>query len=339
MRKKIGTISIMAILAISMFACGKKEEANTSEVAEAVEQVEEKVEQPKEEVKQPEEPVKEPEENKEFEVTINVSGSWDDSSVVFDVDTNLPDEAELMFTLGNGDYNTEDEFTAQDKAVVEGGHITTSGFSLKGEPLSGDYDLSVSMSLPSLQSDNVRAKVGEKGEFMTGPFVEGSDISDAKTVKALFSVSIDEEIAITPEDEYSFTIFRTEEEEVQEEVEEPIQDAGASDNSEYIKKYENDIVVAAKMALDNFITGYKMSLAPQNWTIAKFDDNDAVIAMTDITYKGASGKYLYVGTLNIDDSGKVISAKPHYLEVDGVVLGDDGYCDDVFDIVESFSGN
>ena len=195
------------------------------------------------------------------------------------------------------------------------------------------------MSLPSLQSDNVRAKVGEKGEYMTGPFVEGSDISDAKTVKALFSVSIDEEIAITPEDEYSFTIFRTEEEEVQEEVEEPIQDAGASDNSEYIKKYENDIVVAAKMALDNFITGYKMSLAPQNWTIAKFDDNDAVIAMTDITYKGASGKYLYVGTLNIDDSGKVISAKPHYLEVDGVVLGDDGYCDDVFDIVESFSGN
>lgn len=43
MRKKIGTISIMAILAISMFACGKKEEANTSEVAEAVEQVEEKL--------------------------------------------------------------------------------------------------------------------------------------------------------------------------------------------------------------------------------------------------------------------------------------------------------
>lgn len=38
----------------------------------------------------------------------------------------------------------------------------------------------------------------------------------------------------------------------------------------------------------------------------------------------------YVGTLNFDDSGKVVSATPHYIEVLGQVLGDDGYCTDIF---------
>ena len=278
--------------------------------------------------------------NEEFEVAIDVSGNWDDSRVVFEVNTNLPDEAELMLTLSAGDFNTDDNFMAQDKQVVSGGHFTTNGFSLKGEPLSGEYDLCVSMSLPSLQSDNVRAKIGEKGEYMTGSLVEDSDISDAKTVSALFSVSIGDEITVSSEDDYAFTIFRTEEEEEDapvEETEEPAQETSAEDNKAYIEKYENDIVVAAKMALDNFITGYKVSLAPQNWTIAKFDDNDAVIAMTDITYNGATGKYLYVGTLSFDESGKVVSATPHYLAVDGVVLGDDGYCDDTFEVIESFT--
>ena len=107
-------------------------------------------------------------------------------------------------------------------------------------------------------------------------------------------------------------------------------------NKLFITKYESDIVVAAKMALDSFISDYKISLAPQNWTIAKFDETETtVITMTDITYNGQKVKYIYVGTLDIDNKGKVVSAKPHYLEVAGVVLGDDGYCKDVFDKIQS----
>ena len=82
-----------------------------------------------------------------------------------------------------------------------------------------------------------------------------------------------------------------------------------------------------------------MSLAPQRWTIAMFDDQNAVIGMTDITYDNQQGQYIYVGTLNFDDSGKVVSAKPHYLEVNGTVLGDDGYCDDVFETLKQLTGN
>lgn len=93
------------------------------------------------------------------------------------------------------------------------------------------------------------------------------------------------------------------------------------------------------MALDNFISGYDMSLAPQRWTIAMFDDQDAVIGMTDITYDNQQGQYIYVGTLNFDDTGKVVGAQPHYLEVNGTVLGDDGYCDDVFDTLRQLGGN
>ena len=105
-----------------------------------------------------------------------------------------------------------------------------------------------------------------------------------------------------------------------------------SDNEDFIAKYDSDIVVAAKMTLDNFISDYELSLATQKWTIAMFDETgDTVIAMSDITYNNQTGKYIFVGTLNFDDSGKVVSATPHYLEVNGSVLGDDGYCNDVFE--------
>lgn len=107
-------------------------------------------------------------------------------------------------------------------------------------------------------------------------------------------------------------------------------------NQDFIEIHKSEIVVAAKMALDDFIEEYDLSLAPQKWTIAKFDDTDTtVIAITDISYNGQKGKYIYVGTLNLNNSGKVDSAEPHYLEVNGEVLEDDGYAKDVFDKIKS----
>lgn len=186
--------------------------------------------------------------------------------------------------------------------------------------------------MPGLQSDNVRAVIGENGEHMTGKFVEFSSIGSANTIKAMFNVSIGDNISVAVSDGYHNTIFREEIDEEPIETESSETESDEDTNKEFIARYETDIVVAAEMTLDNFISGYKLSLAPQKWTIAKFDSSETtVIAISDIKYGGEKGTYIYVGTLNINDSGKVESATPHYLEVNGVVLGDDGYCDDVFD--------
>ena len=273
----------------------------------------------------------------DFEVTVDVNAHKDGNSVVFDIETNMPDETVLMLTLSNGDYNTDNAFTAQTKVTVTDGKATSEGFSNKGEALSGDFDLSISMSLPSLQSDAVRAVIGENGEHMQGNLVETSTLGSSNTIKAMFNVSLGDEITVTATDDYNNTIFREEGEEEETEITDT-SDTGSDSaaNKEFISKYETDIVVAAKMSLDNFISDYKLSLAPQNWTIAKFDSSETtVIATSDITYNSVKGTYIYVGTLNINSSGKVESATPHYLEVNGVVLGDDGYCDDVFDKIRS----
>ena len=117
----------------------------------------------------------------------------------------------------------------------------------------------------------------------------------------------------------------------------PTKDTALSEDN-FISDHSYEIVAAAKLTLDNFITGYDISLAPQLWTIAKFDSTNTVIGITDIKYNGVVGKYVYVGTLQLDESGKVVSATPHYVEVNGTVLGDDGYCKDVFATIAALSG-
>ena len=328
-------IVVIIFAAIGGGGNSKKEETQESSVAESTEIKESETtatETPKTEADVTET-------QDEFEVAIEVDGHKEGNGIAFDVTTNLPDETVLMLSLSKGDYNTDDYFTAQTKVTIANGKATSESFSNKGESLTGEYDLSVSMSLPSLQSDAVRAVIGEKGEYMTGALVEASTIGDSNTVSALFSVNTDGDITVEPTDDYTHTIFREDDEE---EATEPVASNQGSDsaaNQEFIEKHDNEIVVAAKMALDNFITGYDMSLAPQRWTLAKFDETDTVIGMTEITYNNQKGQYIYVGTLNIDDSGKVVSAKPHYLEVNGTVLGDDGYCDDVFDTIRQLTGN
>lgn len=337
--KKWWFYAIIVVVILGALGSGgnskKEEEPKESSVVESTENKESETTAETEEAV--ESTVAETEAISEFEVTVNAVGHKEGNGIVFDIDTNLPDETVLMLTLSKGDYNTDDYFTAQTKVTIEGGKATSDPFSNKGEALTGEYDLSVSMSLPSLQTDAVRAVIGENGENMTGPLVETSSIGDSKTVGALFSVNADGDILVEATEDYTHTIFREEEEE---ETEAPSdQGSDTAENKEFIEKYDNEIVVAAKMALDNFITGYDMSLAPQRWTLAKFDDQDAVIGMTDITYNNQKGQYIYVGTLNFDDSGKVVSAKPHYLEVNGTVLGDDGYCDDVFETLKQLTGN
>ena len=339
-KRKVWLISLAAAFVCLILIGVTSGGTESSESNETTEEEKNVVEQVEPETEKIEEPTPEPEEqSKEFEVTMNVNARKEGNGVLFDIETNLPDEAVLMLTLSKGDYNTDDSFTAQTKVTVKGGKATSDAFSAKGEPLNGDFDLSISMSLPSTQSDAVRKVIGENGENMTGGLVEQSSIGSSNVVSALYTVSIGDDVEVTPSDDYTQTIFREETDE-----EEPLDtetsgsDSDAQANKEFISEHETDIVVAASLALDNFLDkkSYKMSLAPQNWTIAKFDETETtVIGMTDITYNGQKGKYIYVGTLNINGSGEVESAKPHYLEVNGQVLGDDGYCDDVFDKIKS----
>lgn len=349
--KKLMLISAAAwVVALALFSVTtpNEESIETEEqvvVKEESEPTEASVEtstETKENTSSTEEPIETPTETKEntnptpetsdFEVSLDVNAHKDGNSIIFDIETNMPDETELMLTLSKGDYNTDDSFTAQDKVTIANGKAASDEFSNGGEVLSGDFDLSISMSLPGLQSDNVRAVIGENGEHMTGKFVEFSSIGSANTIKAMFNVSIGDNISVAVSDGYNNTIFREEIDEEPIETESSETESDEDTNKEFIARYETDIVVAAEMTLDNFISGYKLSLAPQKWTIAKFDSSETtVIAISDIKYGGEKGTYIYVGTLNINDSGKVESATPHYLEVNGVVLGDDGYCDDVFD--------
>lgn len=121
---------------------------------------------------------------------------------------------------------------------------------------------------------------------------------------------------------------------VEEKTEVPVVEEKPAEEENIAVKYDNDFVASAKMTLDRFIANYDLSLAPQRWTIAKFDDTDTLIGMTDITYQDRVGKFIFVGTLNIEND-KVTSVTPHYIEVNGEVLGDDNYCDDVFDTIRN----
>lgn len=158
------------------------------------------------------EPEKAPSEPTEFEVALDVSSKWDGDSVAFDIKTNLPDEAVLMLTLSNGDYNTNDKFSAQTKVTIKDGAASSEGFSNKGKKLTGDFDLSVSMSIPSTQSEAVQNVIGKHGEYMTGNLVQKASIGDNNVVSALYNVSIEDEITITPTEDYTNTTFREDDE-------------------------------------------------------------------------------------------------------------------------------
>ena len=132
-----------------------------------------------------------------IEVFITVAAYWDNDTICFNIDTNLPDEATLILTLSSGDYSKGTGYTAQSKVTVINNHCTSSGFSKRGEKLSGDYDLEISMSLPSFQTEAVQAMIGKHGEKMTGPLVKKDTITNNNYIKALYTLKVKKEIQVT----------------------------------------------------------------------------------------------------------------------------------------------
>ncbi len=151
----------------------------------------------------------------EFEVAIEVTPHWNDDLLAMDIETNLPDETELMLSISRANYNdfSPDNFMAQTKVTIVDGRASFEGFSHKGNKMAGGYDLCISMSLPSLQSDAVRAVIGETGENMTGAYAKEAPDFESKMVEAIFTVMVaDDEVTVTPAEDYQFTIFREDDE-------------------------------------------------------------------------------------------------------------------------------
>lgn len=155
-------IGIIALVIFMLFTFVPSD--NTSnDVSESDKELEEVVE-----VEQIEQPTM-------LNVVIEESIEEKDGKVRFHIKTNLPDTAELMvgiFEKNNGDYK------GQTHVIVENGEAITEWFSNKGESLSnGEYTLSISMSNPKLQSEEVQKVVGENGEYLDGDLVEKGDDS------------------------------------------------------------------------------------------------------------------------------------------------------------------
>jgi len=113
-----------------------------------------------------------------------------------------------------------------------------------------------------------------------------------------------------------------------------------SENGDFIENYKTDIVVASKMILDNFIQNYEIPLATQLWTVAKFDENGAIAAMTDVTEKSTKVSVTAIVVLTPEmEEERMTSAIPHYVSVGDIVYGDDGYCEEVFAILEEALGS
>ncbi|MBQ7655594.1 MAG: hypothetical protein IJS41_03700 [Clostridia bacterium] len=104
---------------------------------------------------------------------------------------------------------------------------------------------------------------------------------------------------------------------------------GSGEDEPFVEKYKRDIVVSSEMLLKRFISGYKIPLATQLWTIAPFDEEGAVAATTAVTNE-SSGETLnaFVVLTPILDGEKMTGATPHFVMVGGTIYGDDGYCDD-----------
>lgn len=249
------------------------------------------------------------EQNNKIEVSLDVTVNENNGQPIFTVNTNLPDETDLMLSLSGEDY------TGQTNVIVNGGIATSEQFSNNGKALKGKYVLSVSMSNPKLQSDNVRAVIGEYGEHMSGKCVQASDTDNTTYISKDFNFS-----------------FKSS------------QKKRKKDNSESkasnAEKYATEIVVSSKMLLDRFVNNYDIPLATQLWTLADFDENGAVMAVANITEKTyeISEKAIIVLTPNIEDD-KMVGSTPHYVSVGSTVYGNDGYCDEFLANLEEASGS
>jgi len=107
----------------------------------------------------------------------------------------------------------------------------------------------------------------------------------------------------------------------------------------FAEKYDNEIIASSKSFLERSASGYEIPSDPKLWSVADFDGDGAVMAVTDLVEKatGNSEEAIVVLTPELD-GGKFVSATPHYVSVGNIIFEKDGYCDDFFSNLEDISG-
>lgn len=127
----------------------------------------------------------------DVEVAVEPVVNSDNGKVLFKITTNLPEDTSLLVTVTSEDK----EYMGQDKAVVlSNGVANTAEFSNAGggesgdvgEGLKGRYVVEVTTGIADVQPASVKERIGNKGQYLTGPYVTKSSISDSNMVKATF---------------------------------------------------------------------------------------------------------------------------------------------------------
>ncbi len=102
-----------------------------------------------------------------IDVEFSVNVRTESGKVHFDVETNLPDGMQFMFTVEGSDG-----ILGQSNAEVKAGTMSVGPFSQKGEPYPpGEYTVSISSPLLQLQPPEVQLVLGESGENVRGEYV------------------------------------------------------------------------------------------------------------------------------------------------------------------------
>lgn len=269
--------AIFALTALMLVGCGSTGSNNVSKDAIEQKKIEEESAIPEPDVEKNDTSsqikVDDNQKRTELEVYLDLDGKWSEEKAIFEVDTNLPDETELMLTLSKGDYNTDDSFTASTKVTVNNGIAKCDGFSNKGEKLSGEYDLCVSMSLPSIQTDAVRDVIGQNGEYMIGEYIDKSSINDSNVVRALYLISFNDEISIARTDDYSVTVFAEEDEDAvsAEELD------GLSDEAEVAGFEELKVKTQIQEYIDEYYDSTDLDSLTVNPNLGTDEDGDYIV--------------------------------------------------------------
>ena len=98
---------------------------------------------------------------------------------------------------------------------------------------------------------------------------------------------------------------------------------------ETIEDYSTEIIVMSTTMLDDFIYGYESSIFPQDWNMAMFDDQGAVMATSKIGRDGVYEPFMCVFT-PVFENNEMTAGKKHYLSLGNDIFFDDGYCDEFF---------
>ncbi len=136
-----------------------------------------------------------------IEVIIDVSPKVESGKLYVHGKTNLPNQTNLMMNLSKGN-----NYSAQDKIIVQNGTFKSTGFSNKGLSLpNGDYVIEISTPLSRLQPESVQIIVGEKGKNLTGSLVvRGVDIfKDDNFVSFKTNFKIDDPVNASEKISYS----------------------------------------------------------------------------------------------------------------------------------------